>query len=180
MLELVDQLLEACETPYLFLFVVLGAYTGMRKGEMYNLRWQNVDLRRREFTVRDSKNNESRTIPMNDQVVAALKRHPQHFQSEFVLVRDDGEHYRKLDKGFKAALAKAELPRIRIHDLRHTFVSNLAMAGVPLNVVQELMGHKNIQMTMIYAHLAPNAKRAAVAMLMKRSEPGEERQTAMA
>ena len=47
------------------------------------------------------------------------------------------------------------------------------MAGVPLNVVQELMGHKDIKMTMIYAHLTPNAKRGAVEMLMQRG-PGEE------
>jgi len=74
---------------------------------------------------------------------------------------------------FEKALEKAELPRIRIHDLRHSFASNLVIAGMPLNVVQELMGHNDIKTTMIYAHLAPNARRAAVDALMRRDQEKE-------
>ena len=85
------------------------------------------------------------------------------------------EHASKVDKAFHTALEKAKLPRIRIHDLRHSFASNLVTAGVPLNVVQELLGHKDIKMTMVYAHLAPNAKRAAVDLLLQ--DPQEEENT---
>jgi len=94
-----------------------------------------------------------------------------------VLAHGDGTAYKGVDHAFHKALEKAGLPRIRIHDLRHSFASNLVTAGVPLNVVQELLGHKDIHMTMVYAHLAPNAKRAAVDLLVERPEEEEDTPT---
>ena len=69
---------------------------------------------------------------------------------------------------FHAALERAGLPRIRIHDLLHTFGSNLVAAGESLAVVRDLMAHSDIQTTMIYLHLAPDQKRSAVESLVKR------------
>ena len=167
------QLLEACNQQRLYVFVILAAHTGMRKSEVFNLRWSDVDFNRAELTVRQTKNNEYRIIPMNELVRDTLKEHPRHITSELVMTHGDGTPYKKVDKAFHTALEKAKLPRIRIHDLRHSFASNLVTAGAPLNVVQELLGHKDIKMTMVYAHLAPNAKRAAVDLLIQ-SPTGED------
>ena len=171
-LDQLDQLLEACGSPHLYTFVVLAAHTGMRRSETFNLKWADVNFKRAELTVRQTKNNEYRIIPMNKPVRDTLKKHPRHITSELVMAHGDGTAYKGVDHAFHKALEKAGLPRIRIHDLRHSFASNLVTAGVPLNVVQELLGHKDIHMTMVYAHLAPNAKRAAVDLLVER--PGEE------
>ena len=66
---------------------------------------------------------------------------------------------------FERALRKAGLPRIRLHDLRHSFASQLVMAGVPLVAVQQYLGHAELSMTMRYAHLSPAAKQAYVEVL---------------
>ena len=115
----------------------------------------------------------ARFHPVNELVLQTLKRHPRHITSPLVLARDDGKPYRNLKPDFDRLLKRADLPQIRIHDLRHSFASNLVIAGVPLNVVQELLGHKNINVTMVYAHLAPNAKRTAVDLLMRRDQEDE-------
>lgn len=177
-LDQVDQLLEACSYPPLYLFVVLGVYTGMRRSEIEGLRWSDVDLRRKEIRVQeDTKNNEYRIIPMAELVEKALRAAHSPFQ-EYVLTLPDGRTFRRSEKRFQAALGAAGLPRIRIHDLRHSFASNLVTGGTPLNVVQELMGHRDIKTTMVYAHLAPNAKRAAVDSLMQREQNEEEERVA--
>ena len=176
-LDQLDQLLEACGSPHLYTFVVLAAHTGMRRSETFNLKWADVNFKRAELTVRQTKNNEYRIIPMNKPVRDTLKKHPRHITSELVLAHGDGTAYKGVDHAFHKALEKAGLPRIRIHDLRHSFASNLVTAGVPLNVVQELLGHKDIHMTMVYAHLAPNAKRAAVDLLVERPEEEEDTPT---
>ena len=176
-LDQLDQLLEACGSPHLYTFVVLAAHTGMRRSETFNLKWADVNFKRAELTVRQTKNNEYRIIPMNKPVRDTLKKHPRHITSELVLAHGEGTAYKGVDHAFHKALEKAGLPRIRIYDLRHSFASNLVTAGVPLNVVQELLGHKDIHMTMVYAHLAPNAKRAAVDLLVERPEEEEDTPT---
>ena len=166
-LEELGKLLEACEDECLYTFIVLGAFTGLRKEELLRLKWEDVNFTRREVVVQDAKNNEFRTVPMNQLVFDTLKRHPRHISGEVVLARPDGKPYRDLRQSFEKALNRAELKRIRIHDLRHSFASNLVAGGSGLPVVMELMGHKDIQTTMIYAHLAPDARQAAVDSLIQ-------------
>jgi integrase len=70
---------------------------------------------------------------------------------------------KSIKKGFAAILKKAEIDDFRFHDLRHTFASRLVMAGIDLNTVRELMTHADIKMTLVYAHLSPDHKAAALA-----------------
>jgi integrase len=72
-----------------------------------------------------------------------------------------------IKKGWAAVLKAAKITSFRFHDLRHTFASKLVMAGVDLNTVRELLGHKSIAMTLRYAHLAPEHKAAAVETLVR-------------
>jgi integrase len=65
-------------------------------------------------------------------------------------------------RGFEAVLARAKIENFRFHDLRHTFASRLVMAGVDINTVRELMTHSDIKMTLVYAHLSPDHKAAAL------------------
>jgi len=174
-LEQIDRLLDACDDPLLYRFVLLGAYTGMRRSEIEELKWSDVDFERAEIRVQgNTKNNDYRIVPMADPVKEVLKEAQTPFQ-EHVLVRPDGRPCRRMEDPFARALERADLPKIRLHDLRHSFASNLVSNGTPLNVVQELLGHKDIKTTMVYAHLAPNAKRAAVdSLAQRRKEPGQE------
>ena len=168
----VDQLLAVIDKPHLRAFVVLGAHAGLRKGEILGLKWPDLDLDRRELTIRKTKNNEFRLVPMNELLYETLSGHPRHIRSKFVVCHSDtqGSPYRDLRAPFEKALQRAKLPRIRIHDLRHTFGSNLVAAGVSLAVVKDLLGHNDIQTTMIYLHLAPDQKRDAVASLVGNAE----------
>ncbi|MNN93954.1 Tyrosine recombinase XerD [compost metagenome] len=68
-------------------------------------------------------------------------------------------------KAWSAVLKGADVTKFRWHDLRHTFASKLAMKGVPLNTIRDLLGHADLQVTLRYAHLAPDSKAAAVELI---------------
>jgi len=146
-------------------FIITGLNTGMRKGELFRLEWQDVDLVRQELRVRMTKARRFRVIPMNDLLTQTLQRHPHHISKSYVFHNPNGSHWKDIRGSFNTALKRVGLPRIRIHDLRHTFISNLVMAGVDLRTVQELAGHANIQTTMKYAHLAPGRLKQSVEKL---------------
>ncbi len=86
-------------------------------------------------------------------------------KSPYVFCAKDGTAYRDVRVGFRAALKRAKIENFRFHDLRHTFASRLLMRGVDLKTVQELLGHKDMRMTLRYAHLSADHKRAAVERL---------------
>jgi integrase len=112
-----------------------------------------------------TKNYESRTVPMNRLVKEALKKHPRRLDTPYLFYHPSGKPFADVDTSFATALRRSELPHFRFHDLRHTFASWLVMGGVDLRTVQELLGHKDIRMTMRYAHLAPDHMQHAVAIL---------------
>lgn len=95
------------------------------------------------------------------------KKHP---ESPYVFCREDGKSYRDIRKSFFIALKKAGIINFRFHDLRHTFASQLAMSGVDLNTIRELMGHKTLRMTLRYSHLSLNHKKRAVDVLGQRMD----------
>jgi len=140
--------------------------TGLRRGEPYGLTWDCVDFERRQLTVARSKNGETRHVPLNDAAISALRSlQASRNGKPHVFLANDGTRLCSSRFWFDAAVADAKLSDFTWHCLRHTFASRLVMKGVDLRTVQELMGHKTIQMTVRYAHLAPQHRLAAVQRL---------------
>ncbi len=167
--EEIERLYEAC-SGHLRPILVTALNTGMRKGEILNLKWVDVDLRNRVISILNSKNDEKREIPVNEDLFQALLRVRKNLESSYVFCKEDGVPYRDVKTGFKAALKRAKISNFRFHDLRHTFASRLVMKGVDLKTVQELLGHKDVRMTLRYSHLSPDHKKAAVEKLSKRMD----------
>ena len=152
-------------SDHLMPLILLGLNTGMRKGELTALSWGDIDLSNKVLTVRAgyAKSGDVRHIPLNSEALSVLKSLRKHKLGQGKLF-DVGSFAR----AWKSVLLTAKIEDFRFHDLRHTFASNLAMAGVALNTIRELMGHSDIEMTIRYAHLAPSHKAEAVAALVKK------------
>ena len=157
------QNLYDCSTDSLKAFLLIAVNTGMRPGEIFNLKRKDVDLKQKYINVTDSKNGESRIIPINDDLYACLNGLDR--VNEYVLTHDDGKPVKSNKGAFSSALKKSGIDHCRVYDLRHTFASNLVMAGVDIVTVKELMGHKDITMTMRYSHPTPEHKKQAVERL---------------
>jgi integrase len=157
------RLLEACTTPvYLRPIVELAMHTGMRRSEILALRWGDVELRRRILTLTQTKNNERRVIPINDTVAAVLKAWPRVVGTDALFPGLNGP---MVTRAFLRACRKAGVSNLRLHDLRHTFASYLAMGGYNLRTIQQLLGHKDLRMTSRYAHLSDDHLQQAVKSL---------------
>lgn len=170
--------------------VIIAMNTGLRKGELLSLRWENVNLVNDVLTISgsDAKSGKTRHIPLNQNSKRAfikwqsdLKKakaigiaiantwakgiNENALASGYVFEGDNGNHLADIKKGWGNLLEEAGITKFRFHDLRHHFASKLVMAGVDLNTVRELLGHSNLDMTLRYAHLAPEHKAAAVNLI---------------
>jgi len=160
----VKKLLDACR-GYLRSIVITALNTGMRKGEILALCWKDADLENRKVTVRKPKNNEIRVIPINQTLYRELSNLSGQSDGEYVFTNGDDCPFGDIKKGFSAALKRAGIEDFHFHDLRHTFGSHLVMQGVDLKTVQQVMGHKDIKMTMRYSHLSPEYVQEAIGRL---------------
>lgn len=150
--------------------ILISLNTGLRRGELFNLRWQNVNLEQATLTVvgDTAKNGKTRHLPLNAIALKVLKEWRQQAQSsEWVFANDKtGGVFTHVKKAWANILKRAQIESFRWHDMRHHFASRLVMAGVDLNTVRELLGHADIKMTLRYAHLAPEHKAKAVERLV--------------
>ena len=162
--EEIASLLARC-SKHLKPIVVVALNTGMRKGEILGLKWHDIDFRRNIIYLLNTKSGEKREIPVNEMVKTALIRVRKHPDSAYVFCNKEGRPYGNVRTSFFTAMKKAGIMNFRFHDLRHTFASHLVMAGVDLNTVRELMGHKSLEMTLRYSHLSPDHKKHAVDIL---------------
>jgi len=157
----VDALLAA-SSEHLKDIILIALNTGMRLGEILNLKWEQVDLHQDYITVIRTKSGKQRKIPINQTVHNLLIDHPR--DGIFIFHRD-GKPYGAVKTAFNNALRRSGVGYCRFHDLRHTFATKLVLSGVSLPVVKELLGHASIETTMRYAHPTPESKKQAVAML---------------
>lgn len=154
------RLFQVCPERYR-LFVVVALHTGLRKGELLGLGWRDVDFEAGIITVERSKHGETRRVPMNSLVAETLKMLPRNSTHVF-----PPEQCQWISQAFPAIVRKANIQDFHFHDLRHSFASRLAMAGVDLLTIKELGGWKTLAMVLRYAHLSPDHKRAAVERLI--------------
>ena len=161
--------------------VAVALHTGLRRGELLGLRWEDVDFHTDTLTVARSKHGEARRVPMNsrvrqilldlrrEQMIAARIRTQgeREILSAYVFCDRSGNRYAYLSAFFSRAVRAADLVNFRFHDLRHTFASRLAMAGVDTYTIKELLGHKTLDMVSRYAHLSPSHQRQAVDRLIQ-------------
>lgn len=189
-----DQLRSFLETiagHELYPLYFLAATTGMRRGEIAGLRWRNVDLDAARLTVNqqivsveyeliedDLKTASSRrTIDLDEQTMAMLRRHRRQQLEErmasgrrgddgFVFARPDGTpiHPDLISQTFQRFMAQIDLPKIRLHDLRHTHATILLQQNIHPKVVSERLGHSSIAFTMtVYQHVMPGMQAEAAA-----------------
>jgi integrase len=155
-----------------------AAMTGLRQGELIGLRWQDIDWSASRVRVRRSyvrgeygtpkSRRSSRSVPLADVVAGELDQQFQRsaYQGDEDLVFCHPDTGNPLDrskvlKRFKATASRAGLRPVRFHDLRHTFGTRMAAAGVPLRTIQEWMGHRDFKTTLVYADYQPAAEEAA-------------------
>jgi len=135
--------------------------TGMRLGEILSLKWEDINLKEDYLLVKDSKNYESRYIPIHPELKQALINLKEKSNNEYVF-----EGRKTIKRQWQNALKKSGIAHCRFHDLRHTFGSNLVMNGVDIVTVAELMGHKDLTMTKRYSHPTPEHKKQAIESLI--------------
>lgn len=163
-----QSLLDLHFTDHIKPMVLVSLNTGMRRGELFDLKWSSVNFVSKTITVigDTTKTNETRHIPMNKEVVAVLEEWKKQSKAAlYVFPNQDGSRFEDVKSAWLKLLKRAEVVGFRWHDMRHDFASRLVMAGVPLNTVRDLLGHTDIKMTLRYAHLAPSSKAAAVELI---------------
>jgi integrase len=155
--------------------LIAALYTGPRRGELFSLTWQDVDFKLSVIRVVHTKNGEGREIPMTHTLRRMLQHLPRRFASDYVFHGKTGHSLVDIRKRFHRALQEAGIEGFVFHDLRHTFASHLVMAGVDLMTVKEFLGHKDIKITLRYAHLAPDYKRSAIDRLDTYMDSGQKK-----
>lgn len=152
--------------PRIANWIRLALATGLRSGELAGLQWGDIDVVKRQLVVRRQwykgnvttpKSNRLRTVPLSDVAIDALQRQK---SASFMRGRDwvfyDDEGFfgtQRINDGFRRIIRKAGVKRIRIHDMRHTFATKAVRRGVPIEVLQQWLGHSDIRVTMRYAHV---------------------------
>ena len=147
-----ERLIAAAEqVPYLRDFLLIALNTGMRKSEVLNLKWTQVDFDNRTISLSGNqrKNKKPLIIPLNQEVLGVLaeKKHG----GEYVFMNPETkDHLKDLPRSFKSACRRAKISDLRPHDLRHCFGTELAVVGVGVLAISKLLGHSSTAMTQRY------------------------------
>jgi integrase len=152
--------------PFMQDLIVFGLNTGLRVGEIFSLRWSDVDMEKNVLNILAQKTGKMRTIPLNSSGLKVLGAWALNRKNDLVFYNHGtGQKFVDLKAGFALACKKAGISDVSWHTLRHTFASRLLDRGVDIVTVQQLLGHSTITVTMRYTHTNLDSKRAAVAKL---------------
>ncbi|MFH1542717.1 MAG: site-specific integrase [bacterium] len=163
-------------SPWVRIFIVVAAHSGMRAGEISNFKWADIDWQRNIIKIKITKTDREREIPMDVVLARALVWFKKNYidfrrmlvmsrnsvQMEYVFCDLNGRSIKSFHQAFNRAKAKAGLSDITIHTLRHTYASHLANKGIPLLTIRDLLGHTDIKTTTIYSHLGKEHLQEAV------------------
>jgi integrase len=152
----------------------LSLYTGMRAGEILKLQWRDIDFKSSLIRIRNPKNDETRSAFITPEIKEILLNREAGENQEYLFVSKNGNQVAEVSNTFERTIAELgfndgveeRLDKVVFHSLRHTFGSWLAQNGEPLQVISDLLGHKDLKMTRRYAKLSPGQKRDAVLKLM--------------
>lgn len=159
-----------CEARIADLDIALN--TGMRQGEQYGLGWTDVDLVARRITLRRTKNGSVRHISLNQTAWSAFQSlwEKSTWEGRVFINANGADPLLNPRYWWDAVVAEAKIADFHWHDLRHTFASRCIMGGVDLRTLQQLLGHKTLQMAVRYAHLSQSHELAAVERLCETRE----------
>jgi len=155
-----EALLAACQessNPYLYTAFVLALSTGMRQGELMNLRWEHIDLIKGRITLHETKNGEKRIVPLQGLASQLLQKHFTVKNQNIGLLfpsKEDTQKPMDLRFPWEQALKKARIKNYKWHDNRHSCASYLLMNGASIAEIAEVLGHKTLAMVKRYAHLS--------------------------
>lgn len=163
-----NKLLSNCN-GYLKVVVIIAIYTGLRLREILNLKWKNVDLEDKNIFVEEGKGGKSAVIPINSYVATVLNEWKKdNYNNEYVFVNPKTRKpYWDISKSWYRAVVLAGIPKIRFHDLRHTFATRLAQNGVDTIHIAKLTRHSSIKMVERYVHPMFKNLREGVESLIK-------------
>ena len=154
-----------------YAIVVLAIATGMRRGELVPLRWDQVDFTRNTITLHDTKNRERRAIPLVGLALELLRglNHVRRIDTDLVFPSTTVAKPFDITKAWRTAIAGSGLSDFRFHDLRHTAASYLAKGGATPIDIAAVLGHKTLAMVKRYAHLSESRVRDILADMNQRA-----------
>ncbi len=161
-----EQRLLAASPPYLREMILFALNIGLRTNEIFNLKWEEVDIEEKRIKMQVKKTRRPLSLPLNDTAFGVIEsRHAiQHGPYVFYSPMT-GDRFKDVKGALSAAVKRAELKKVTWHMFRHTFASRLTRSGVDIVTVKDLLGHANISVTLRYAHSNDDAKRRAVERL---------------
>jgi integrase len=159
-----SRLITACresKNPYLYCIVLMTITTGMRQGEVLQLKWEQIDFKNQLAHIRETKNGRPRSVPLVDEVVAELKRLHEGKHPHKTLVFASKTVFGKIDikKPWQNTLQRAGISNLRFHDIRHSFATLAASQGASNLELSTAMGHRTLQMLQRYTHLEGSSVR---------------------
>lgn len=169
-LEEEERLLEV-SPQWLKDFLIFAIWTGLREGNIIELKRQDVDLQRGIAYIRKTKNGEPLVLPLHEKALNVLKRRlkVRYLEHDYIFTSPKGKkiYANNLRRAFKKAIKKAGIKDLRIHDLRHTFGTRLAQLGMDLYTIAKLLGHRDIRATQRYAHHSIQSLKRSMQVLNK-------------
>jgi len=173
-----EQLLKACresKNSNLYTIVVLALSTGMRQGEILNLRWTDVDLNQGRIILHETKNNERRVLPLLGHAKELLIEHAKirRLDTDLLFPGRNPQKPFFIRSPWMESLKVAQIEDFRFHDLRHSAASYLAMNGATLAEIAEILGHKTLQMVKRYSHFSTDHVSGVISKLDNRIFGGE-------
>ena len=152
--------------PYIHLrpIIICALQTGMRRGEIFNLKWANIDFEYEFAELLETKSGKSRRVPISKKFMEVLNE--LNRDNEYVFVNPETQKpYNDIKNAFHTVLKKANIENLRFHDLRHTAATRMLEKGADIRTVQEILGHSSVIVTQRYTHTTPQYKKSAIELL---------------
>jgi len=152
--------------PYLHLrpLIICALQTGMRRGEIFNLKWSCIDFEYEFAELLETKSGKSRRVPISSKFMEVLNN--LNRDGEYVFTNPNtGKPYNDIKTSFHTVLKKANIENFRFHDFRHTAATRMLEKGADIRTVQEILGHSSVIITQRYTHTTAQHKKKAIELL---------------